>query len=72
MDEKWVTSNNPCFDLICNDEECYSTALITPKERVNSTDCNRNDCNIDHDTTDDVNIEITQEEKIDNQQFIKK
>lgn len=47
---EWVTSGDPCFDLVCKDIECLpkSTAFNVKKERLTGTDCNQNDCDIDH------------------------
>ena len=47
---EWVTSGDPCFDLVCKDSECIpkSTAFNLKKERLTGTDCNQNDCDIDH------------------------
>ena len=50
LDGKWVTSEDPCFDLVCKDDECISqsTKLIFKKRRKSGTDCNNNNCMIDH------------------------
>ena len=60
LNEEWVTSNDPCFDLICNNEQCIpqSTALVPKKERLDGKDCNKNDCHIDHGIDDKTSLKL--------------
>ena len=56
LDGKWVTSQDPCFDLVCKDDECISqsTKLTFKKRRKSGTDCNKNNCMIDHGLFGDI------------------